>query len=199
MTSHESGDRTLRALCEMDDTELLRDVTYSVDRSWHPKDCFIRVRLQERFVGSGWFRFAGTLAECETLTAAEGRLHQAIALEAPPVSFINHAVACDVWHWAGIDLDPGRHQVCRPVPACSPLPNGASGPTLSLWPLPVVFRGRERITTRAGVFDCLRATYLTAGGEPSLDTWCTDDPDRIMVKMEWPPFRSTFELVELSR
>ncbi len=43
VTVHGNGDRTLRALCEMDDSQVLRDVTSTVDAHWRPKDVFVRV------------------------------------------------------------------------------------------------------------------------------------------------------------
>ena len=44
VTVHDDGRRTLRAICEMDDDELLRDVTHTVDRHFRPLDAFVRLR-----------------------------------------------------------------------------------------------------------------------------------------------------------
>ncbi|MBM3560092.1 MAG: hypothetical protein FJX53_09520, partial [Alphaproteobacteria bacterium] len=57
LTAHGNGDRTSRTLTEMDDYELVRDVTYTVDRLFRPKDCFTRVMVADRLVGTGWCRF----------------------------------------------------------------------------------------------------------------------------------------------
>ena len=72
VTVHDDGRRTLRAICEMDDDELLRDVTYTVDRHFRPLDAFVRLTIGEAFVGSGWYHFTETAVTCEAVTASAG-------------------------------------------------------------------------------------------------------------------------------
>jgi hypothetical protein len=200
ITVHGNGDRTIRALCEIDDKEILRDATYTVDRDFAPKDCFVRLTIKDRFVGSTWFRFDGAHGEAEGYTAAEGRSSQRVGFPSPPVSMVVHPVSVDLWHWARIELDESRGmQLCAPLATCSFSPYGDTGPILGPYTMRAKFLGRERVKVRAGTFDCLRATYLKADGTPSLETWCTDDGDRLIVKMDWRPFASQFELVELER
>jgi hypothetical protein len=198
LSLHGNGDRTMRAICEMDDSEVLRDVTYTVARDWAPKDAFIRVSQHDRFIGSGWFRVAGSAIECETFTAAEGRVSQRVEMGAPPKSFITHAVSNDVWHCANIAKDKSLGaQAIAPLPACSPLPNGASGPMVMLWPMRAVYRGEESVTTPAGTFACEHTSYLNPDGSLWLDTWCTGE-HRIMVRMFYPIYQSSYELVSLA-
>ena len=78
VTKHGDGSRGFRAMCEMDDHDLLRDATYNVGPKWEPLDCFVRLTTADRFVGSSWFRFDDTGAECEGYTVNEGRLRQRI-------------------------------------------------------------------------------------------------------------------------
>jgi hypothetical protein len=53
---HSDGKRTIIAHCEIDDRpSVMRDVTYSVDEHWLPMDCFVRITVGDRFMGSGWF------------------------------------------------------------------------------------------------------------------------------------------------
>ena len=54
MTIQKDGTRTLRSKCEMDDSGVLRDVTFTVDKNWMPKDSFVRLTVKEVF-GSSWF------------------------------------------------------------------------------------------------------------------------------------------------
>lgn len=199
LTTHRNGNRTMRCLCEMDDRALLRDVTYTVDRDFRPRDCFNRVTIKDALVGTAWFRFAGTRVEAESFTVAEGRVSQVMDFPEPPISFMPHPVALDISHWAKIAPDPGRIQVCAPLPSSSPTPYGTTGPLIASRRLRVRFNGRQSITTRAGTFDCLHATYLKPDDSPILDMWCTDDDDRVMVRMDWPPEKSVFELVEFAR
>ena len=55
---HADGTRTCTAHCEIDDRpSVMRDITYSLDKDWNPTDCFVRISVGSRFMGSGWFRF----------------------------------------------------------------------------------------------------------------------------------------------
>jgi len=200
MTVHGNGDRTIRALCEIDDRKIFRDVTYTVDRDFAPVDCFVRLTIKDRFVGSTWFRFAGARGEAEGYTLGEGRFSQVVDFDGPPHSMVVHPVSVDLWHWARIEHDPARGmQVCAPLATCSPTPFGDTGPMLGPYTMRAKFLGRERVSVRAGTFDCLRAAYLKPDGTTSLETWCTDDGHRLLVKMDWQPFNATFELVELTK
>ncbi len=91
--------RTIRAVSEIYDTGILRDVTYTVDRRWQPKDAAIRLWIQDEFVGSSWFRFDGRHAECEAFLADGGRISQQMLLDVPPSSFNPHPVQVDMWHF----------------------------------------------------------------------------------------------------
>ncbi|MBM3504408.1 MAG: hypothetical protein FJX65_11095 [Alphaproteobacteria bacterium] len=196
VTVHGDGDRTIRALCEMDDSQVLRDVTYTVDRHWRPRDAFVRLSVADRFMGSSWFRFDGNRAECEAFTAAEGRLSQRLVLERAPASFVTHPVACDVWHFAGIDRTLGDQIQESLSASCSPLPNGASGPMLGISRHRFRYRGRQRTRSPAGTFDTEHAEFVGRDGVVRLKAWCTIH-DRILVRMEFEPLQSVYELVEL--
>lgn len=74
VTVHCDGSRTLRSLVEMDDDKLLRDVVITVGGDWKPLDAFVRLTINEKFVGTRWYRFSDTLVECEAFTAAAGLL-----------------------------------------------------------------------------------------------------------------------------
>lgn len=68
ITVHERQ-RTVRALCELEDEALLRDVTYTVDREFRPFDAYLRLTRGDRFVGSAWFCFFEGGAECQGFAA----------------------------------------------------------------------------------------------------------------------------------
>src|SRR5688500_13387733 len=71
---HADGSRTAVAHCEIDDRpSVMRDICYGLDPDWYPIDCFVRISVGDRFVGSGWFRFADDGADCEMVSATEGR------------------------------------------------------------------------------------------------------------------------------
>jgi hypothetical protein len=201
VTVHGDGRRTMRAVCEIDDTEVLRDVTYSVDREWRPLDAFVRLIVKDTFMGSGWFRFADGYAECETFTAGAGRLSQRMLTIGRAPSFGAHPVACDIWHLPQFDhgTGPGR-RVFPGVLMSSLLPNGASGPLLEFYPgggLPIRFHGRERVTVPAGSFETLHFSF-DREGRPPQHCWCTED-DYVIVKIYSELLRTTYQLVELNR
>jgi hypothetical protein len=196
VTVHGNGDRTMRALCEMDDSEILRDVTTSVDRHWHPKDAFVRISIRDRFAGSSWFRFAGSTVECEGFTVGEGRISQSIEFAKPPESFVTHPVSCDVFHFANIDRGrPGEIQESLSA-ACSPLPNGGSGPMLGITHHRFRYHGNETVESPAGTFECEHVTFVDKHGVDRLDAWCTLK-DRILVKMRFDVLSTTYVLQEL--
>ena len=198
LTTHHDGRRTLRARSEIFDAEVLRDVVYTVDAAFRPIDALIRVSLKDRFVGCGWFRFTEAMAEYEGYTAADGRLSQRRELASPARSFITHAVASDVWHGASIKKSEGLGaQKIGEVLSASPLHNGSSGPSLGTWPLQAHFLGREQIKTPAGRFDAEHIRYEEPSGELFLETWCTADANRIMLKMYYPPYDSSYVLTSL--
>ena len=199
LTTHRNGRRTLRARSEIFDSEVLRDVVYTVDAEFKPVDALVRVSLRDAFVGTGVFLFRDSEAECQSFTAAEGRVSQVLDLPSPTRSFISHAVSGDVWHGAGIDkrLDLGAQPI-GDILSASPLHNGASGPLLCRWPLHAHFLGYEPIKTPAGVFEAEHIRYEEPTGALFLDTWCTADTNRIMLQMYYPPYNSSYVLSSIA-
>lgn len=199
LTTHRNGHRTLRARSEIWDSEVLRDVVYTVSADFRPMDALIRVSLRDAFVGTALFLFRDHAAECESDTAADGRLSQRLDLAARPISFITHAVSADVWHGASIAKRPGLGaQPLQSILSSSPLHNGSSGPSLGRWPLQAHFMGVEQVITPAGSFAAEHIRYEEPTGELFLDTWCTADANRIMLRMYYPPYNSSYVLASLS-
>lgn len=200
VTVHEDGRRTLRTLSEIFEAEVLRDVTYTVDADYRPLEAFVRVSVQDRYLGSAWFRFHDTLVECETASAEGVRATESMPLEAPAMSFLSHAVASDVWHGAAIRKQPGLGpQAITPLLTCSPRHDGSTAPKLGTWPLRAVFLGIEPVDTVAGSIEAEHIRYEEPNGELFLDTWCSADGDRILLRMYYPPFESTYRLRSLRR
>ena len=99
INKHTNGHRKIVAHCEIDDRPaVMRDITYSLDENWLPTDCFVRISVDDQFMGSGWFNFTDGCAECETTTALEGRVSQKMKTDGRLKTFQNHAIACDAWH-----------------------------------------------------------------------------------------------------
>ena len=185
ITKHTTGHRTLRAHCEMDDHDLLRDVTYSVGADWKPRDAFVRLSLQDQFVGSSWFRFGKRQVECEGFTAKDGR-------------FGAHPIVCDVWHLSQFDRKGPKRQILKGACMSSPLPDGGSGPMIGIKDLTLLYFGPETITVPAGTFTAEHFQFELSGEHPgNEDVWFLL-PDYIPVKIGYPIYNSTYELAELS-
>ena len=202
MTFHEDGQRTLRAYCEIDDTEVNREVTYTMDANWRPLDCFNRLHVDRKFLGTGWVRVSDKTAECEVFSTALGRVSQNIELSGSAMSLTVHPLTCDVFHCAGFNHEIEKNpQTLDNVLSTSPLPNGGSGPFLSVGSVTVMYDGRETITVPAGTFETDHYHFVMKpqpDGTPRReDVWCIPN-DYTFVKVTVDGFlkNSVYKLVE---
>jgi hypothetical protein len=204
MNVHADGKRTCIAHCEIDDRpSVMRDITYSLDENWYPMDCFVRLAVNDCFMGSGWFRFGSDYAECETFTALDGRVAQRMETQGRLKTFQNHAIVCDAWHMRLFDRSQGHDVQSIPeMLLSSPDHRGATGPMLFRIGFGVEYVGEESIEVEAGKFDALHFRFVSAPGlpeaHPPYDIWCTNDDDFIFLKGDIGGYMQTYyELVEL--
>ncbi len=196
-TRHSNGHRTLRAISEIYDSKVLRDATVTVDQKFRPLDAFIRLTVNEQFMGSGWFRFTDTEAECETFMAEGGRVSQRIAVKHHPPFFGAHPVANDCWVGGSLDRTTPNTVLLEGGMMSSLLPNGASGPMLSPMTLRTQYVGLESVTVPAGTFEAYHFRFLV-DDMAAEDVWCYGD-DLIFVKIRWDQLKTTYELLELKQ
>jgi hypothetical protein len=187
-THSQDGQHTLRAYNEIDDTEVQRDVVYTMDANWRPLDCFNRLHVKGKFLGTGWMRFTPTLAECEVYNVEIGRSNQRFELARPAQSLGAHPLTCDVLHLSQFDHKrPEKIQSIDGTWMTSPLPNGASGPWLANETLTMEYLGPEKLTVPAGTFDAHHYRFVlppNADGSPrSEECWCRH-PDYLFLKVE---------------
>ncbi len=201
---HSDGRRTCIAHCEIDDRpSVMRDITYSLDENWAPTDCFVRLTVADRFMGTGWFRFEDGFAECETSTSLEGRVTQRMETNGRLDTFQNHAIACDAWHLRLYDRSKGPGvQGIEQMLLSSPDHRGATGPMLFRIGLGIEYVGEEHIEVQAGSFDALHYRFVSSPGlpqeHPPYDMWCTNDEEFLFLKGEVMGYMQTaYELVEL--
>lgn len=215
ITMHTDGRRTLRAYTEIDDApNVMRDVTLSLGPDKKPTDCFVRLSVGDKTVGSSWFRFTADEAECEGFTVAEGRVSQRFALKEPLAGFGTHPIQADAWLTGIVDISRGPHfHVHQNVMMCSLDHRGATGPVLMPHPIGVrlSFVGRERITVAAGTFDALHfcfseqtdpnaETRNEPGKHPQYDLWCTADGEYVFLRAWVTGYMMTrYELTEYER
>jgi hypothetical protein len=199
VTIQPDGERTLRAQCEMDDDRLLRDVVLTVDCDWQPRDAFVRLTVEERLVGSSWFCFTRTHAECQGLTQLDGRVSQHFDHASAIESFGTHSLHGDAWVAARL-----RRHVGDPADfalatfASSILANGGSGPTLI--PLAPGFSrihdlGSERLSVPAGTFDT-QHLRIDVPGVDDFEVWSGGE-DCLPVQLRSKQLRQTYVLTEI--
>jgi hypothetical protein len=206
-THHTDGKRTLRAHCEIEEPHpsVLRDIVYSLDEHGRPMDCHVRLTVDDRFMGSGWFRFTDDGVECESYGPAIGRLSQFMPLSEPIDGMGTHPVVADGYLLALFDWAEGEKKKLR-VLLPSPDHRGATPPMISEVNIDAVFLGRETVTVKAGTFAARHFQFIDdgtsgmAGQHPPYDVWITDDEDGIMVQGGVGGYMQTwYELIALDR
>ena len=111
---------------------------------------------------------------------------------------MTHAVSSDVWHGASIRKESSCGvQTIDGLFSSSPLHNGSTGPSLGRWPLQAHYLGIESVAVPAGAFEAEHIRYEEPTGELFLDTWCTTDTDRVMLRMTYPAYNSSYVLTSL--
>lgn len=206
-THHTDGKVTLRAHCEIEEPHptVLRDIVYSLDEHKRPMDCHVRLTVDDRFMGSGWFRFTEHAVECESYGPAIGRLSQRVPLNGPIDGMGTHPVLADGYLLALSDWTDGEKRKLR-VMLPSPDHRGATPPMISEANIDVIFLGRETLTVKAGTFAAKHFQFVddgTAGmssQHPPYDVWITDDADGIMLQGGVGGYMQTwYELIALER
>jgi hypothetical protein len=206
-THHTDGKRTLRAHCEIEEPHpsVLRDIVYSLDEHGRPMDCHVRLTVDDRFMGSGWFRFTKDYVECESYGPTIGRLSQRMPLNGPIDGMGTHPVVADGYLLSLFDWAEGEKKKLR-VMLPSPDHRGATPPIIAEVNIDAVFLGRETVTVRAGTFAAKHFQFSDdgssgmAGQHPPYDVWITDDADAIMLQGGVGGYMQTwYELIALDR
>ncbi len=196
MSIQADGLRTMRAVCEFDQEGITRDVTYTVGKDFKPLECYVRVALEGRPVGSGWFRFTDDMAEGEAYTATEGRFSQRIKLDQRIKAFGSHPICSDMLRLAHLRPENiGQAQHLTNCMNSSPLAHGESGPILGLRDYTYIYRGVETIKVGAGTFECQRFDWPVREGK-TLCMWTATD-DYLPIRMVFPEGHKTYDLMDL--
>ncbi|MFY7853668.1 MAG: hypothetical protein ACOVQ6_20650 [Brevundimonas sp.] len=206
-THHTDGKRTLRAHCEIEEPHpsVLRDIVYSLDEHGRPMDCHVRLTVDDRFMGSGWFRFTQDFVECESYGPTIGRLSQRMPLNGPVDGMGTHPVVADGYLLSLFGWVEGEKKKLR-VMLPSPDHRGATPPIIAEVNIDAVFLGRETVTVKAGTFAAKHFQFIDdgnsgmAGQHPPYDVWITDDADAIMLQGGVGGYMQTwYELIALDR
>ena len=210
-THHSDNKRTLRARCEIDepDPTVHRDIVYSLDENDRPMDCFVRLTIGDKFMGSGLFIVGEDTVECESYGPSIGRMSQTMALNGEFDGFGTHPIVADAYITKKIDRSLGAHKRKFRCFLPSPDHRGATPPMIVESVIELGYVGDETVTVAAGTFDCHHFQFtddeggmVAANGEahPAYDVWVTADDDAIFVQGGVGGYMQTwYELVELER
>lgn len=190
LTQQPDGIDVLLAHCEIDDEPaVVRDVSLALRHAdSRPLDCAVRLTVGHRFEGSGWMRFAGDYAECESWNHRDGRITQRIETPKPVRWLQAHPIMGDALLMKLYDLDRGPGtQHFDSLFLTSPDHRGATGPLFFVTGFDLVYLGEEEIEVEAGVF---RARHFQVSGtagklpeeHPPYDVWCTADEDYLLLR-----------------
>lgn len=210
-THHTDGKKTLRARCEIDEPAptVHRDVVYSLDENDRPMDCFVRLTVGDRFMGSGLFIIGPDTIECESYGPSIGRVSQVMPLGGDFDGFGTHPIVGDAYITRKIDRSLGVHKRNFRCFLPSPDHRGATPPLIAETNIALGYVGEETVTVAAGTFDCYHFQFTDEAGSmlsvdgnahPPYDVWVTADDDAIFVQGGVGGYMQTwYELVELSR
>ena len=214
ITKHTDGRRTLRAHCQIDDPpNVMRDVTLTLDSEWVTREAYVRLSVGDKTLGTTWYRFEDSYAECEGYLHDRGRFSDRVEYEQPSRIFGSHPIQGDAWHLATVDRSRGPSiEILRNFLMTSLDHRGATGPALERWTsdLPVEYVGETRVSVAAGTFDALHFCYGERGssrpgsnetGEhPPYEIWTTADDDFIFLQARVTGYMMTrYELTHLER
>jgi hypothetical protein len=211
ITVHTDGRRTLRAHCSIDENSprVLRDCIQSYDANWGPTEAFNQLTVDEQFVGSAWYRFTDTYAECEGYTVREGRFSHRMEYDRRPCTFGSHPIQADAMHCRNYDLSKGPGEQTSGFYLMTSFHHrGADGPTLLKRPngMFLVYMGDEKVTVGAGTFNAHHFrigknnddNYMGSDIHPPYHLWTSTDGNYIMYKSYCTGYMQTYyELVEL--
>ncbi|MCC2976541.1 hypothetical protein LK533_07615 [Sphingomonas sp. PL-96] len=196
LCSHPGG-HILRALCVLDDVDLLRDVTLSLAHDWRPQEGYCRVTRGGRTEGVLWCRVEPDGVRVDSSIAGEAAPQQFIPTEAPLPYLGLHPLQGDalIVEQRGTD-DPGRF---RPIATVtnSVSPNGDEAIGGRLMTIDAAYVGAEEIEVAAGRFAARRYALRWREDWPAADLWVRAQ-DNLFLLMRWSLIETWYELAEWS-
>ena len=193
--AHHAGGHTLRALCEMDDIALLRDVTVSLDPAWRPLDAFCRISRAGVVEATTWFGVEDDAVRVEGMVAGK-RIGQSLPTDGRCAYLGLHPLQGDalIVTQRGED-EPGAFRTVQGI-TNSISPNGDVGLDGVPVAIDVAFVGHEPIVVAAGRFEARRYALRWSPEWPPADVWVRAQ-DCVFLKMQWSLIDNWYELAEL--
>ncbi len=192
---HASGS-TVRAYCEMDELDLTRDVTMSLDEAGRPRDAFVRINRGGRTLGSSLFVVEGQAIRCEAVTAELGQVSQRLPLSAP-LSYLGlHPLVGDALLALSRGTDRPSEFLPVDIVANSSALHGDQGLIAIPGVIDVAYLGDEAIEVPAGRFEAQRYALRWQPDWSPADLW-VHGPSALFLRVAWDMIDSHYELQEL--
>lgn len=197
ITVNRDGTVTMEALAMTDDSKFVRHVIYTKGVDGRPRDCFVRLQVQDKLVGTGYFRVDGDTLHITTDAAMTGHTVQSVKIPTDFFSIVSHAVMLDGWIVLNYDWEKKGLQR-RSFYNTSTLWNGTDGPLGRLETYRIVAQGEEEVKVPAGSFPCrhVRMDPDFLKDVASSDIFVTG-PHDILVKYDWNDFDLEYVLESL--
>ncbi|TXS92029.1 hypothetical protein FV139_14990 [Parahaliea maris] len=192
-----TGGSTLRALCEMNDIGLLRDVSIALDSKGWPLDGFCRLTRHGQVVASSWYAFNMQQIAVESTITGMGRLSQRFDNSEPYRYLGLHPLQGDALVTCHVDNSrPGEYRVVRGL-TNSISENGDEDLRATPVNIEVAWLGHELLEVAAGAFAARKLALRWHPDWPPAYIWVRED-DCLFLKMTWEQVNTWYELVELS-
>jgi hypothetical protein len=195
---HDDGLITYHVSSHSDDPRISRDAVYTLDRQYRPLEAFVRLQVDGRYEGSGWFRFEPGQVGSETFNAAKGRASQVAKIAAPARAFVAHPVSTDVMLAAAYEPGGAKRQKLVSVFTSSADPYGRVGPSLAPSDSWLEYAGRETVQTPAGPLPTDRYELFTAAEatEPLESMWTLAGTCVFVRAQARGQYNTVYELVD---
>lgn len=197
---HADGRIVVHVHSESDSPAVVRDCVYTLGPDWKPLECFLRLQVDGRYEGSGWFHFEPGLATFEGYNARNGRTSQRLALDGPAAALCAHPVCTDAMLVTAFDRTrgPGPQLLARAFMS-SPDPFGRTGPSLAASDTYMAFAGLEKIDTAVGKRDAEHfLIYASVEGRPAKDpveeVWVVPGTPVFLQAKAGGVYQTTYEL-----
>lgn len=192
-----SGGTTLRALCEMNDIGLLRDVSIALDQRGLPLDGFCRVTREGERLASSWYSFDQEQVRVESHIEGAGHVSQCFDRQLPFSYLGLHPLQGDALVTALVDNSrAGEYRIVHGL-TNSISENGDQDLRATPVDIEVAWLGHEPLVVTAGQFHARKLALRWRPDWPPAYVWVREE-DCLFLKMTWEQVDTWYELTELA-
>ncbi|MFN8534536.1 MAG: hypothetical protein U0556_13435 [Dehalococcoidia bacterium] len=193
-TDYPNGIKVFRTISEMDDSQILRDVVFSLDADYRPLECYERLVVRGN-LSMAWMKVERDHVQCEGSYSDLGRVSQRVDFSFQPSYLTAHPLVGDCLAPSGYDFAKGGRQTLHGI-STSPMVNGSTGPIAALSSHGVEYFGWETVQTPIGPVEAHHfRVYYGPNEEKYQDSWSAADWSFVQVYNG--ELQTTYRLVEL--